>query len=146
MFNVVKIQEEIIKVLLKDDSYKLCYEDCGEDIAITIDAFTAYIFPKEKFFVKMPETRKSTMFSVIMKRIDEAEQVEPTNELVLKNGCQVRKYHCEHFDVWINTKFTDKFGKDIQFAAVDRLKPVYVFDNSGSQTKCIGFVCPMVVS
>ena len=102
--NVIKIQTEIIKALIKN-SY-IGYFECEDGVWVTLDGYCAYLIPKLEFYVDMKTRTPLTVLRQNRDGFDFAEEATPTGEMKqLKNFNVVKLKTAGGKEKWIQEKY-----------------------------------------
>ena len=77
--NVIKIQTEVIKALIKNNF--VGYFECEDGVWITLDGYCVYLIPKLEFYVDMKTHTPMNALKRNRDNFDFAEKAMPTGEM-----------------------------------------------------------------
>lgn len=104
MINVIKIQTEIIKTLIKNDRIGYCEYDSG--IWVTTDGFCAYNIPKSQFFVDVSNVEPSKSVESLCLQFENSNEVKPTGEMKMLHRFNVVKFvTADGEEHWLQEKY-----------------------------------------
>lgn len=102
--NVIKIQTEVIKALIKNE--KVYYFECEDGVWVSLDGYCMYNIPKLEFYVDM---KTHTPMNAIKRNRDDfvfAEKAMPTGEMKqLERFNVVKLKTTDGKEHWIQEKF-----------------------------------------
>ena len=77
--NVIKIQTEVIKALIKNNYVGFC--GCKDGVWVTLDGYCAYLIPKLEFYIDMKTHTPMNALRRNRDNFDFAENAMPTGEM-----------------------------------------------------------------
>ena len=102
--NVIKIQAEVIKALIKNSYVGFC--ECEDGIWITLDGYCAYLIPKSEFYIDMKTNTPMNALKQNRDNFDFAEKAIPTGEMKqLEKFNVVKLKTADGKEHWIQEKY-----------------------------------------
>lgn len=104
MINVIKIQTEIIKTLIKNGRLAYCEYDNG--MWVTTDGFCAYNIPKSQFFVDVSKVEPSKSVESLCLQFENSNEVKATGEMKILERFNVVKFvTADGEEHWLQEKY-----------------------------------------
>ena len=104
MINVVKIQSDCIKKLVRGERVMWC--ECNDGIWVTTDGYACYNIPKSQFFVDLSTKTPTKSIDELRSKFLNAEPVETTGEMKILDKFNVVKFvTAESEEHWLQEKF-----------------------------------------
>ena len=139
MFNIIKVQADILKGLVKQSKgFRFMWGEINsEEIAVTTDGFVVFVIPKKLWFInpvgyKPSETMKNLFDDARQTEVAYRTEIRENNE-----GCIV-KYKNDKTHAWFSEKLLKQFGKDCEVFIISPIKPAFILNDD----KVIGMLCP----
>ena len=102
--NVIKIQTDVIKALIKNSHVDFC--GCKDGVWITLDGCCAYNIPESEFYIDMKTLKPNTLLRQYRDNFDFAEEAIPTGEMKRLNFFNAVKLKTAGGkEKWINEKY-----------------------------------------
>ena len=104
MINVIKIQTEIIKTLIKNGRLAYCEYDNG--MWVTTGGSCAYNIPKSQFFVDVSKVEPSKSFKSLCLQFEKSNEVKATGETKILERFNVVKFvTADGEEHWLQEKY-----------------------------------------
>lgn len=104
MINVIKIQTEIIKALIKNGIFAYCEYDGG--MWVTTNGFCAYNIPKSQFFVDVSKVEPSKLVESHCLQFENSNEVKATGEMKILERFNVVKFvTSDGEEHWLQEKY-----------------------------------------
>lgn len=102
--NVIKIQSEVIKALIKNSYVGFC--ECEDGVWLTLDSCCAYLIPEPEFYIDMKTRKPMTTLGQIRDKFVFAEKSIPTGEMKQLERFNVMKLKtADGKEKWIQEKY-----------------------------------------
>ena len=104
MINVIKVQSECIKKLVKQEKVNWCEFDDG--VWVTTDGYICYNIPKSQFFVDVSTKVPMNALRDIRENFIEAEKIKRTTEMNYSSSFNAIKFiTADGKEHWLQEKF-----------------------------------------
>lgn len=90
MINVIKIQSDLIKALIK--GYRIGYCECSDGMWVTVDGICAYNIPKSQFFVDLKDRQPLISLEKNRDRFSDSKEVKANGEMKCLERFNVVKF------------------------------------------------------
>ena len=102
--NVIKIQTEIIKTLIKNG--RCTWYECNDGMWVTTDGFCAYNIPKSQFFVDVSKIEPNKGVESLRSQFENSSVSKATGEMKILNRFNVVKFvTADGEEHWLQEKY-----------------------------------------
>ena len=102
--NVIKIQTEIIKTLIKNG--RCTWYECNDGMWVTTDGFCAYNIPKSQFFVDVSKVEPNKSIESLRSQFENSSVSKATGEMKILERFNVVKFMtADGEEHWLQEKF-----------------------------------------
>ena len=102
--NVIKIQTEIIKTLIKNG--RCTWYECNDGMWVTTDGFCAYNIPKSQFFVDVSKVELNKSIESLRSQFKNSNEAKSTGEMkILKRFNVVKFVTADGEEHWLQEKY-----------------------------------------
>jgi len=130
MVNSLKIQTDMLKLLFKNKTNTIRFQETDDSVIVTLTATNFYIIPKRDFFIDLKKLEgKEIDFNKMIKTDDCVNgRITGTSYFLAKEKMTLVQIVSDDFEMWVDQKLIKDFG-NIGFCKVSKpTYPVYLYD------------------